>query len=161
MQVFLSKQIGNTQRVQNFSQDSSEIIEGPEIKGLCPSVAAKIAAKERFYKSQKVDLVDSCVVKEHNQGERILKMIEILKVLFSTHKTPSMFWNSLVSKLMQLLNNKNNRIIEEDLTEIIKNFNSFISLIDTNSGPVVRINRQNDVKFVDLRQEIKNKYCLT
>ena len=111
-------------------------------------------AKDRLLKQQKSRLLDNCVVVEHNKGERLIKLIEILKVLFSTHKTPSMFWDILVNKLGQMINCKNRRIVEEDLNEIIANWPEFVSLIQTNSGPVVRVNRGDDVKLIDLKQKL-------
>ena len=117
-------------------------------------------AKDRLLKQQKSRLLDNCVVVEHNKGERLIKLIEILKVLFSTHKTPSMFWDILVNKLGQMINCKNRRIVEEDLNEIIANWPEFVSLIQTNSGPVVRVNRGDDVKLIDLKQKLIKKYNL-
>jgi DNA replication factor CDT1 like len=154
---FLAEQFENNEKFKS----NPEIIEVPEIseiKGLCPVVAAKIIAKEKLLNSKKAELVESIAVEEHNKGERLYKMIEILKVLFSTHKTPSMFFNILVNKLKQILNSKNTRVIEEDLMEIITSWPDFITLIQTNSGPVVRIQRKNELKLTDLKKELKNKF---
>ena len=72
-----------------------------------------------------------------------------------------MSWNVLVDKLKHLIGCPNHRIIEEDLQEVINNCPGLISLIQTNSGPVVRVNKQNELKLADLKQEMKKKYNLT
>lgn len=160
IQKFVLKQIDDREKGQRLSAETVENFQGQEIKGLSPSIAAKILAKENYFRSQRAELVESTIVKEHNKGERLVKMVEILKVLFSTHKTPSMFLNVLLSKLSQMLCNKNKRIIEEDLNDIFNTLPEFVSLIPTNSGPVVRINRHCEIKLTDLKLELKNKYNL-
>ena len=158
--AFISKQFLNNEQKHLAETEIVESSEISEIKGLCPLIAAKIMAKERYIQNKRNELSENSVVKERNKGERLIKLIEILKVLFSTHKTPSMFWNILIDKLKQLQNCNNTRLVEEDLNEIIINCPDFISLIQTNSGPVIRINRQNDLKLVDLKNEMKKKYNL-
>jgi hypothetical protein len=161
MEKFLAVQFNNSEKsksTQFGDITETEISEISEIKGLSPSIAAKIMAKDRFLKQRRSELIDNSVVIEHNKGERLFKLVEILKVLFSTHKTPSMFLDILINKLIQMLNCKNKRIIEEDLCEIIQNWPEFVMKIETNSGPVVRVNRQNEVKLVDLKQKLKTKY---
>lgn len=157
---FLTKQFEINARSQLPYEELLEPSAHSEIKGLSPAIAAKIFAKDRLLQSKRVSLVDSLSITEHNKGERLLKMLEIIKVLFSTHKTPSMFYNILTNKLKQLLNIPNKRIIQEDLQEILSNCPEFITLIPTNSGQVIRVNRQNDVKLSDLKQEMRKKYNL-
>ena len=161
MDKFLFQQFENNKKMKEISEEIIEVPEVSEIKGLSPTIAAKIMAKDRFLRNKRLELVDSLTVIEHNKGERLIKMVEIIKVLFSTHKTPSMFWNILVDKLKHLIGCPNHRIIEEDLQEVINNCPGLISLIQTNSGPVVRVNKQNELKLADLKQEMKKKYNLT
>ena len=160
IEKFIDQQFGISEQSKENQLEILKIPEISEINGLSPSIAAKIMAKDRLLKQQKSRLLDNCVVVEHNKGERLIKLIEILKVLFSTHKTPSMFWDILVNKLGQMINCKNRRIVEEDLNEIIANWPEFVSLIQTNSGPVVRVNRGDDVKLIDLKQKLIKKYNL-
>ena len=154
------KFVSNLYNIQYMAEKTEEIVEG-SIEGLSSAVAAKVLAKEKALKSKRMDLVDVEVAKEQYQGEKILKMVGILKTLFATQKTPSIFLSHLVPKLGTMLGNKNLRIVEEDVLETIKTFPSFLSLIQTSSGQVVRCNRISDFKLIDIRQELKNKYNLT
>lgn len=155
-----SKFVSNLYNFQNLTEKTEEIVEG-NIEGLSFAIAAKVLAKEKLLKSKRMDLVDVEIAKEQYQGEKILKMVGILKTLFATQKTPSIFLSHLVPKLGNMLGNKNLRIVEEDILETIKTFPSFLSLIQTSSGQVVRCNRISDFKIIDIRQELKNKYNLT
>lgn len=133
------------------------VIEGT-IDGLSPALAAKILAKESVLKAQRMELVESSVVKEHSQGEKVMKIMDVLRTLFSTQKTPSMFLNILVGKLSGILGIKNYRSLEDDLRNTVELFPGFLAIIKTNSGEVLRFTRLSDFKLVDARQELRIKF---
>jgi hypothetical protein len=149
-------QLVNLHSVDNAKVEDV-VVEGT-IDGLSPSVAAKILAKESLLKAKRMELVESAAIHEHNQGEKLFKMVEVLRTLFSTQKTPSMFLNILTNKLTGILANKNCRAVEEDLRETISHFPGFLAIIKTNSGEVVRFTKLSNFKLVDARQELKAKF---
>ena len=142
----------------NIPKNLPETVIGGTIDGLSPALAAKILAKESILKAQRMELVESSVVKEHIQGEKVMKIMEVLRSLFSTQKTPSMFMNILVGKLSGILGNKNYRSLEEDLRETVGLFPGFLAIIKTNSGEVFRFTRLTDFKLVDARQELRVRF---
>lgn len=154
------KFVSNLFNSPSMMDESEEIVEG-SIQGLSSNVAAKILAKEKMLRGKKIDAVDAELAKEQYQSEKILKMVGIVKTLFATQKTPSIFLSNLVPKLGNMLGNKNFRIVEEDLLLTIKTFPMYLTIIQTSSGQVVRCNHISDFKLQDFRQELKRKYNLT
>ena len=90
---------------------------------------------------------------------RLIILCKLLIKIFNNSQTPSLFMKSLI-KLIQKEkeSSEETKDIEYDLTEIQEIFGFWINIIDTESGKVVRVNKQSEFCFQSAWSKIEMKY---
>ena len=93
------------------------------------------------------------------RAARLRVLCKLLIKIFNQTQTPSLFMKSLI-KLIQKerWNLEDSKNIEYDLTEIQEIFGFWINIIETDSGKVVRVNKQSEFCFQSAWNKIKMKY---
>ncbi|OMJ90770.1 hypothetical protein SteCoe_6850 [Stentor coeruleus] len=90
---------------------------------------------------------------------RLIKLCQILMKIFISHKTPSIFLKSLIKKIeIEKGKNEEQKLLENDVVELCEIFNTWIGIIKTGSGDVVRICKQLDFSLKSAAKKIKQKY---
>lgn len=87
--------------------------------------------------------------------DRVLAICESLKVLFTSMKTPSIFLTNLYKKLQE---SELNEQISQDLNFICELFPQWLTIIQTNSGKVLRHNRQSALTLKQIQETVKSSY---
>ena len=90
---------------------------------------------------------------------RLVKLCEVLRATFNSMRMPSVFFHSLVRKV---LNSHNfflqEKDIQEDLKELLELFPNWLLSVKTNSGEVIRMNKEADLSLIHQRNLILKKY---
>ncbi|OMJ79371.1 hypothetical protein SteCoe_20616 [Stentor coeruleus] len=90
---------------------------------------------------------------------RLTQLCHILVKIFASHKTPSIFLKSLIKKIeIEKGKNEEPKLLENDVVELCEIFNTWIGIIKTGSGDVVRICKQTDFSLKIAAKKIKQKY---
>ncbi|CAG9320857.1 unnamed protein product [Blepharisma stoltei] len=132
--------------------------ENTPIKGLSLEISNQILAKEAAFIEESLQMESPEKKAKQVRAQRLINMCELMKALFSVHKTPSIFFSCLVKKIKNNCKGLAKEVIEEDVKEIVDLFPNWISIFNTNSGDVVRMNRKHEAMMVDLIEEIQKKY---
>lgn len=132
--------------------------ESTVIKGLSSELSRKIKEKEAKLIEEKMQSENPAFKLKQAKIKRLINMCELIRALFSVHKTPSIFMNCLLKKASKAVRGISKENIEEDIREIIDLFPSWISMFKTNSGDVVRMNRKQETPMSEIMQEIHHKY---
>lgn len=90
-------------------------------------------------------------IPENPSKKRLISLCESLKSLFSSMKTPSIFFINLVKKLSQFEDT-----LKCDLNTLCNIFPQWLSMIPTNSGTVLRMNRQVPLTLKMIIDEFNN-----
>ncbi|OMJ66607.1 hypothetical protein SteCoe_36489 [Stentor coeruleus] len=90
---------------------------------------------------------------------RLVQLCGILERIFEDVKTPSIFMKSLLKKIeAEKGKNEDPKLLENDVVELCEIFHTWISIIKTGSGDVVRINKQLEFSQKTAAGKIKEKY---
>jgi hypothetical protein len=93
------------------------------------------------------------------RATRLIVLCRMIIKIFNDTQTPSLFLKSLVKNIQkEKWNLEDPKNIENDLREIQELFGFWISFIDTESGKVVRVNKQSEFCFQSARDQIKSRY---
>ena len=145
----LSTQIVFDPEVNNTWHSSFNLHEVPDIQ------LANLPEKN----NQESPTVAKVSIGKQLRAARLISLCKIIKKIFSCHKTPSIFLKSLVKKIqVEKIRNEDPKLIENDVLEICEIFHSWIGIIKTASGEVIRINKQTDFSIKSASIKIKKKY---
>lgn len=89
--------------------------------------------------------------KDTKTKDRIIGLCEYLKSLFMSMRTPSIFYSNLAKKMIE---STLGEFLKSDLAVLCAIFPEWISVISTNSGSVVRINRQSCLTLKTISEEV-------
>lgn len=90
---------------------------------------------------------------------RLFNLCKILVSIFTSHKIPSIFLKSLIKKILEAKSSDEDpKLIESDLIELSELFHTWLSIIKTESGEVVRMNKQIDFSLKQANKKLKEKY---
>lgn len=90
---------------------------------------------------------------------RLSTLCKILCTIFTPHKIPSLFLKSLIKKILEAKSSDEDpKLIESDLIELSEIFHAWLSIIKTESGEVVRMNKSADFTLKQANKKLKEKY---
>lgn len=87
--------------------------------------------------------------------EKMSRLCEAIRILFTSLKTPSIFFVNLCRKMIVSGFEEN---VEKDVMYICQLFPSWLSVIQTNSGKVIRQNRSSSLTLKSMIEEIHKSY---
>ena len=109
--------------------------------------------------SQESPTVAKVSVAKQLRAARLMSLCKILSNIFSAHKTPSIFLKGLVKKVQAAKSKKEeSKFIENDILELCEILHTWIGIIKTSSGDVVRVNKQIDFSIKSANTKIKQRY---
>jgi len=122
---FLKKQFEINEKNRKI-ETGPEIIDANDvIPGLTPELTAKIRMKEKLHKEKLKNLQPTQNISVHAKVERMTTLCEMLKSIFLSQKTPSIFYSCLVKKIKGTGKiSTDSMIIEKDLNDTIELFPS-------------------------------------
>jgi hypothetical protein len=92
---------------------------------------------------------------DRKKYEKICKMCETFKTLFTSLKTPSIFFVNLCRKMIASGFEEN---VEKDVLYIVQLFPQWLSVISTNSGKVIRSNRSSGLTLKAMTEEVQKAF---
>jgi len=123
---------------------------------LSPSVLAKLRSQEQLY------LEDQTVpgqLQRDSRRNNLLTLCEMLKAMFATHRTPSMFLEAVVSKVkMGRKLDCGEQEVEALVKEVVDILPNWLTIIQTSMGAVLRIERRIDMLQTTVRAEVLKRY---
>lgn len=129
------------------------------IQGLSESVQAKIIAKEKAIEEEKLSIPDPETTAKKVRGERLIVLSETLKAFYVTHSTPSQFLVQIIKKLKNIQRFAQfKEMIELDIKELADMFPSWLTVLKSRSGEVLRMNKESNILLTKIKEEIERKY---
>lgn len=149
------EKMNNSQSVSNTPTPTKPKV----IAGLSESVLAKIRAKEKAIEEEKMSMPDPETTAKKVRGERLIILSETLKAMYATHSTPSQFLIQLIKKLKNIQRFAQlKEMIELDIKELTELFPSWLTLVKTRSGEVLRMNKESNILLPRIKEDIERKY---
>jgi hypothetical protein len=97
----------------------------------------------------------------HPRVRRLSRLCNNLMKIFNDLKTPSIFIKSLVKKVLEATESEEeHKLITADLVEISEIFPNWLTIIKTESGEVVRINKTTEYSSEAFLKKLKEKYLV-
>ena len=131
------KSIKNNEIIGRNALLNSVFVEMQDKKPVCKETKCEILVKEN--KEKKADKKD-----------RIIGLCETLKSVFSTIKTPSIFFINLLKKVGARFE----ETLKTDLAIVCNLFPQWLSIISTNSGTVIRVNKSLTLTLKSITEEL-------
>jgi len=130
-----------------------------QIKGLSPFIADQVRARAMDTKIKQMQTLDSQTIANHAYSQKLCALCEVLRALFNSQRTPSIFLKNLLKKLEGNQNLPNSKQVTESyLRDLISMFPDWLVSIQTNSGEVIRMNRQSNFTLSEQKEFILSKY---
>ena len=156
------EEVSKNEYKMNSSQIVSNIptpVKPRVIQGLSESVLAKIIAKEKAIEEEKLSIPDPETTAKKVRGERLIVLSETLKAFYVTHSTPSQFLVQIIKKLKNIQRFAQfKEMIELDIKELADMFPSWLTVLKSRSGEVLRMNKESNILLTKIKEEIERKY---
>jgi hypothetical protein len=123
---------------------------------LSSAVLAKLRSQDQLY------LEDQTVpgqLQRESRRNNLIALCEMLKAMFATHRTPSMFLEAIVSKVrMGRKLDCGEAEVEALIKEVVDILPNWLTIIQTSMGAVLRIERRIDMLQTTVQSEVLKRY---
>ena len=163
IQEFLKLHTARNKMVQSVleeipSNSQPDISSTPHPKSLLsPAVLAKIHSQNQLY-FEEYQASPSDIQREIRRND-LMTLAEMLKAMFATHRTPSMFLEAVVSKVKMARKLESGETgVEVLVKEVAGILTGWLTIIETSMGTVLRVDKRIEMLQTTIRAEVLKRY---